>query len=97
LNATLNARFRSGPWTADVKPAEADHVNGVEVVERLVTRSDRPGAVVRLATGQLAVIGESFAVGAPRMLKLWASRRIARATAPAERAWWTQVRQAVTG
>jgi hypothetical protein len=97
LNATLSPRFRSGPWTGDVKPADADEVNGVEVVERIVTRSDRPGAVVRLASGQLAVLGESFAVGAPRMLKLWAPRRMARATAPADRAWWTQVRRAISG
>ena len=95
MTTTLNPRFRSGPWTGDVPPAEADHVDGVEVTERLLTRPDRSGAGVRLARRQVAVLGASFAVGAPRMLKLWATRRNAAVTDAADRAWWTQVRRAV--
>ena len=95
MTTTLNPRFRSGPWTGDMPPAEADHVDGVEVTERLLLHPDGRGAVVRLASGQVAVLGDSFAVGAPRMLKLWATRRLSAMTAPADRAWWTQVRRAV--
>ena len=97
MTTTLNPRFRSGPWTGDALPAEADHVGGVEVTERLLTRPDQPGVVVKLASGQLAVVGDSFAVGAPRMLRLWATRRLSAVTDSGDRAWWTQVRHAVTG
>ena len=95
MTTTLNPRFRSGPWTDSVPPAEADQVDGVDVVERLATRPDQSGAVVKLENGRVAVLGDSFAVGAPRMLRLWATRRAAAVTAPADRAWWTQVRQAL--
>ena len=97
MTTSLNPSFRSGPWPAEIPPAEADHVDGVGVVERLVTRPDQPGAVVKLENGQLAVVGQSFAIGAPRMLRLWATRRLAAVTAPADRAWWTQVRHALAG
>jgi hypothetical protein len=95
LSAVVNSRFRTRPLTDDVDPAAVDEIDGTPVVERLVTRPDRRGAVVRLATGQLAVLGESVAIGAPKMLKLWATRRLRSAKAPADRAWWKLVRQVV--
>jgi hypothetical protein len=95
LTTTLNPRFRSGPWTAETPITEAGDLDGVVITERLATRADQAGAVVRLENGHVAVLGESFAVGAPRMLRLWATRRLASVTAPDDRAWWTQVRRAV--
>jgi hypothetical protein len=95
MTTTLNPRFRSGPWTGATTPAQAGDVDGVEIVERLATRDDEDGALVRLASGQLAVLGKTLAVGAPRLLKLYATRRAATTAAPGDRAWWTQVRHAV--
>ena len=91
---TLNPRFRSGPWTGETPAHEADEVYGVDVIERLAEREDESGALVRLQNGQLAVLGNVVAVGAPRMLRLYATRRAATTPAPADRAWWTQVRHA---
>ena len=92
---TLNPRFRSGPWTGETPAHEADALCGVEIVERLAEREDEGGALVRLENGQLAVLGSVFAVGAPRLVRLYATRRAATTPAPADRAWWTQVRHAV--
>lgn len=86
--------FRSGPWTARTAPAQADHVDGVAVTERLATRADGQGAVVRLANGRLAVLGgNTFAVGHPMLLlQLHAARRAGLARTEDERAWWSEVR-----
>ena len=97
MNTTIEPRFRSGPWTGATAPTEASHVDGVAIVERLATREDGDAAVVRLANGRLAVLGEILAVGAPRLLHLFATRRLSTATAPADRAWWQQVRREVSG
>lgn len=85
--------FRSGPWTAATLPADATHVDGVPVAERLLTRKDGQGAVVRLANGRYAVLGgKSFAVGHPLLLlQMFVARRAAAAVTAAERAWWRQV------
>ena len=92
---TLNSRFRSGPWTGETPAHEAEEICGLEIVERLAEREDASGAVVRLENGQLAVLGNVLAVGAPRLVQLYATRRAATTPAPADRAWWTQVRHAV--
>jgi hypothetical protein len=94
MTTTVNTRFRSGPWTGETAPFEASDVDGVEIVERLATREDESSAVVRLENGQLAVVGDVVAVGAPRMLRLFATQRRSAVTAPDDRAWWTQVRHA---
>ena len=85
--------FRSGPWTAATAPADATHVDGVAIAERLATRADAPGAVVRLDNGRYAVLGgESFAVGRPLLLlQMFVARRAAAARTAAETAWWRQV------
>lgn len=85
--------FRSGPWTAATAPADATHVDGVPIAERLTTRADAPGAVVKLANGRFAIIGDtSFAVGRPLLLlQMFVARRAAAAADAAERAWWRQV------
>lgn len=95
MTTTLNPRFRTGPWTEDTTVAEAAEINGVAVTERLLTRPDGDAALVRLENGHLAVLDNSVAVGSPKMLRLWATRRQAAMTDDADRAWWTQIRRAV--
>jgi hypothetical protein len=98
LNRQLTPPFRSGPWTAPEAPALAEHVDGVPIVERLATRDDASGAVVRLRNGRLAVLGETFAVGRPRLLlDLFAGRRGAAAQTDGDRAWWSEVAQVLRG
>lgn len=97
MTTTLEPRFRSGPWTGATTPAEAADVDGVAIVERLATRDDADAAVVRLENGRIAILGDTVAVGAPRMLHLFATRRSAVADEPADRAWWQQVRGAIAG
>ncbi|HWT95797.1 MAG TPA: hypothetical protein VN238_22545 [Solirubrobacteraceae bacterium] len=87
--------FRSGPWTASTAPVDAQHVDGVAVTERLATRADGQGAVVRLANGRLAVLGGgTFAVGHPMLLlQLHAARRAGQARTEDDRVWWSEVRR----
>jgi hypothetical protein len=94
LTTTLNPRFRTGPWTEDTTPRDAEYVNGLAVTERLLTRDDRDAALVRLENGHIAVLGDSVAQGSPKLMRLWATRRQAM-TNDADRAWWTKVRRAV--
>jgi hypothetical protein len=94
VKRTLTSPFRSGPWTGS--PDDADHVNGVPIVERLITRADAPGALVRLANGSLAVLGDVLAVGRRGKLRLFAqSRATVAALDEADRAWWLEVRAAL--
>ena len=97
MTTTIEPRFRSGPWTGATAPTDAADVDGVAIVERLATREDGDAAVVRLANGRLAVLGETIAVGAPRLLHLFATRRLSTASAPAERDWWQVVRREIGG
>lgn len=76
---------------ADGDPAHADVVAGRRVVDRLRTRRDRPGALVLLDDGYLAVTGPLLALGRERLLSEWVRRRARAATAEAERAWWEEV------
>ncbi len=89
--STLRVPFRSGPWREPVAPADADSVAGVPIVERLASRDDSFGALVRLADGQLAVLGSVFASGQAELVKLFAKRRAAHAVDAPERAWWRSV------
>ena len=91
---TTAPRFRSGPWTDPVAPDEASAVDGVRIVERLLSRTEPYGALVRLADGRLAVLGSVLATGRPKLVKLFALRRAAATSDPADRAWWSSVGRA---
>jgi cell volume regulation protein A len=80
------------PWTAEDGDASRPRtVAGHEVVERLRTRRDEPGALVALSDGRYAVTGTLLAVGPSTQLQAVARRRLGRASTPGERAWWREV------
>jgi cell volume regulation protein A len=80
------------PWQADDgDPSRPSEILGLEVVEQLRTRRDEPGALVALEDGRFAVCGPLLAVGPSGELQAFARRRLARASAAAERAWWREV------
>jgi potassium/hydrogen antiporter len=65
-------------------------VGGIAVVRRLRTRRERPGSLVQLADGRLAITGDLVAVGGPGHLLRYCRERIRRADEPEERAWWQE-------
>jgi cell volume regulation protein A len=75
---------------ADGDPARPEQVAGRDVVDRLRTRRDVPGALVLLEDGYIAVTGPVLALGREQLLSEWV-RRKARASAGEERAWWEEV------
>ena len=80
------------PWSdEDGDPSRPSHVQGIEVVDQLRTRRDEPGALVALADGRFAVTGKLLAIGPAGELQGVARRRLARAEAPGERAWWQEI------
>jgi potassium/hydrogen antiporter len=67
-------------------------VLGVEVVTRLRTRHDEPGALVGLADGRFAVTGAGLvAVGAANQVARWCVGRVQLETEPEAVAWWQEV------
>jgi cell volume regulation protein A len=90
--ATRAPIFTTRPWTAaDGDPDAPQLVLGLEVVERLNTRWDVPGALVVLADGRYAVTGPHVLVGSREQLQWHARRRLRAARTDAERAWWQEV------
>ncbi|MGI8730768.1 MAG: potassium/proton antiporter [Solirubrobacteraceae bacterium] len=84
--------FTTRPWTqADGDPDAPDAVLGLDVIERLGTRWDVPGALVVLSDGRYAVTGPQVLVGSRDQLQWHARRRLRLATEDAERAWWQEV------
>jgi cell volume regulation protein A len=85
--------FNVRPWREeDGDPARPGEIAGVEVVQRLRTRRDSPGALMTLADGRYAVTGDSLlAVGGRNQLADWAARRVRQAEGGAARAWWQEV------
>jgi potassium/hydrogen antiporter len=82
----------SGPWRAeDGDPAYPRQVAGTPVVEQLLTRTDRPGALVALADGRYAFTGAVVSVGSARAVRRAARVRIGRARSEPERVWWREV------
>jgi cell volume regulation protein A len=82
----------SRPWDdRDGDPSRPASVDGIEVVEQLRTRRDRPGALVALADGRYAFTGPVVAIGPTQPLQEFARRRLGRADDDAERAWWREV------
>jgi potassium/hydrogen antiporter len=80
------------PWREDEgNPGRPHEVDGIEVIEQLRTRRDRPGALVALADGRYAFTGPVVAVGPSQSLQALARKRLGGARDDAERAWWREV------
>jgi hypothetical protein len=79
----------------DGDPADPELVTGTLVLERLRSRRDLRGALVRLADGRYAVTGSTLAVGPADVLRRYATRRLARAADAAEAVWWRDVAAAL--
>ncbi len=92
-------RILSRPSVTTVRPWEENdgdasrpgQVMGLDVVEQLRTRRDEPGSLVALEDGRYAVTGRLLAIGPAAEVQAVARRRLARADAPGERAWWQEV------
>jgi cell volume regulation protein A len=90
--ATRAPIFTTRPWMeADGDPDAPVTVLGLDVVERLNTRWDVPGALVVLADGRYAVTGPHVLVGSREQLQWHARRRLRTSKTDAERAWWQEV------
>jgi cell volume regulation protein A len=80
------------PWAqTDGDPAFPKEILGVAVADHLVTRLDRPGALVALADGRYAFAGPVLGVGPASALQAAARRQLDHADADTERAWWREV------
>jgi len=90
--------FSTGRWRAsDGDPAAPEQVNGLDVIDRVRTRRDVPGALVALADGRFAYTGPIKAIGSARQLQEAARQRLARSVSDAERTWWREVVGALEG
>ena len=92
--------FSTRPWDEQVggDPSRPAHVSGVEVMERLRTRRDAPGALVTLADGRFAYTGPLVAVGSAAQVQDSARRRLRQSgDDDAEQAWWREVIGALAG
>jgi potassium/hydrogen antiporter len=92
--------FKVRPWTElDGDPGRPDEIDGVEVVGRVRTRRDRPGALLALADGRYAVAGDGLvALGGRNLLARWCIRRAdLSAPDPQARAWWQEVIGVLSG
>jgi cell volume regulation protein A len=80
------------PWgSEDGDPAYPKRVAGTAVSEQLLTRLDRPGALVALEDGRYAVTGHVLALGSRAGLQTIARRGLERTDSEPERAWWREV------
>jgi cell volume regulation protein A len=97
---TAAARLRGAPQVFTARPwREADgnagapkEIDGFEVVNRLRTRIDSPGALVALEDGRFAVTGGGLvAMGAGAQVARWCVDRVALETEAEAIAWWQEV------
>jgi cell volume regulation protein A len=80
------------PWrSSDGNPAFPSRVLGTRVDGQLLSRLDRPGALVTLEDGRYAFTGPILGVGPASALQDDARRRLVHAGSEAERAWWRDV------
>jgi cell volume regulation protein A len=90
---------RGASQVFSVRPLRADddremsQVDGVPVLAVMRSRGDGSGAMLALADGRYAVVGETVvAIGGRRALADWCERRAERAGLDSvERAWWQEV------
>ncbi|HET8976321.1 MAG TPA: potassium/proton antiporter [Solirubrobacterales bacterium] len=85
--------FQVRPWSeSDGDAGRPEALGGVDVVQRLRTRRDSPGALVLLADGRYGCTGDELvAIGPRRRLADWAARRVALADGGAAQAWWQEI------
>jgi cell volume regulation protein A len=85
--------FTVRPATIAADPGTLEELDGIPVLAVLRSRGDGVGAMLALADGRYAVIGENLvAIGGRRALAGWCERRAERAGVDqAERAWWQEV------
>ncbi len=96
--AGRNAIFSVKPWEICGVGEESDpqSVRGVDVIKRLRMRHDGAGVLFLLDDGRYGVTSNGVcATGSRRQIHGYAVRRIERAEAVAERAWWQEVAGAV--
>jgi cell volume regulation protein A len=80
------------PWgPGDGDPGFPREVLGIPVTAHLLTRLDRPGALVSLGDGRYAFTGPVLGVGSASALQAAARRRLAEARSETERDWWREV------
>jgi potassium/hydrogen antiporter len=80
------------PWRpGDGSPAFPKEVAGLAVTEQLLSRLDRPGALVVLSDGRFAFTGSVLGIGSASALQATARRQLARAGSSVERDWWRDV------
>jgi cell volume regulation protein A len=80
------------PWTdADGDAGRPAQLLGIDVVEHVRSRRDRPGALVALEDGRYAFTGPILAVGRRASVQAAARKRLRAAKTDAERAWWEEV------
>jgi potassium/hydrogen antiporter len=88
--------FHRRRWTEeDGDPARPDSVAGLEVIDRLRSRRDVPGALILLEDGRYAVTGPVLAVGSRQALSDWIRRRMRAGVGDSERVWWEEVLGAI--
>jgi potassium/hydrogen antiporter len=80
------------PWGSDDgDPSFPSAVLGTPVREQLLSRLDRPGALLVLEDGRYAFTGPILGVGPASTLQTEARRRLTHARSDPERAWWRDV------
>ncbi|MGE5745996.1 MAG: potassium/proton antiporter [Solirubrobacterales bacterium] len=80
------------PWAeADGDPAFPGALLGTSVRRQLLTRLDRPGALVVLSDGRYAFTGPVLGIGPASALQASARRQLTHARTEAERAWWRDI------
>jgi len=89
---TVNGRrpiFAVRPWDPgrDGDPARPATVAGIEVVEQLRIRRDKPGSLSALADGRYGISGPLLVLGAREDLTRWARGKLATGVTEDERAW----------
>ena len=90
--------FSLKPWREEMgDPAHPLTVEGIDVLRRLRTRREEPGALVLLMDGRFAVTGDGVvATGGARQLFRYCRERIRRAESGPARSWWQEVAGAVS-
>ena len=80
------------PWREGEGDASfPTQVLGVPVEEQMLSRLDRPGALLVLSDGRYAFTGPILGVGPASALQGEARRRLSHAGSDSERAWWRDV------
>ena len=88
--------FHVRRWSDDDgDPSRPDHIDGLQVIDRLRSRRDVPGSLVLLEDGRYAVVGPVMALGSRQALNDWVRRRMRKGVSDNERVWWEEVLGAI--